>query len=857
MLNKRRISWIVIVLAAAVAAWYFFFKPGGIRLEPIDAIPANALLVIDAKNVNAIERNFFLAPQWSDLQSIQLIHNLDSATQLLKDFAQADPDLMQMVEHGKIVVSAITAGAGKVDYIFACKTEGFSLQKLQWSYKGIAAEVNTYNSNKETVYSFSVPGVVVSCAMVGKVLLFSMSEVLIESAISQVKASTGLNTFPLFKKLYDKGLKDTVPNVFFNMEQLGYYTGGFVKQDYYNVCRRLAGFTSWISLSFNFTDTGIEMSGYAGSAGLNTVLSQYRDAEYNFDEADNFLIGNTAFAFQGNRPLGILGENKNAGNAESLDWAPWLGTHYTYAVSQPYDASLSNKAYLIMQVIDRDMALSKLAILSENSTTNYRDFDIYKISDSEILQSVSGFGTGKQTVFACLIQGYIAVAPSINQLMQVIDAYLNQQTLKQDAAYEILKSRVASNCNYSVYLNPAFSGGLVKNTFASDAGSEFPFQKYNGLLLRFSASKELHIVSGNILYAPGAKQQSGFTWKTQIDYPVLNGPYAVFNHLSGKEYIFLQDTALQVYLISPDGNIEWKRAMAAPMTDKVYTVDYYSNGKKQIAFAAADGIHMLDMLGRDVEGFPISATTEVTSPLSLIDYDGRGDYRMFIGCGNGNIYGFYKDGKPLPGWSPLKNGAILKQAFTYIEKNQKDYILFANADGTVQIKNRKGENRINKIKAGNGFISELIPDAGSGNGRLLAIDSQFNLVQLTLDGKVQSTPVGSDIQDAALLDMQSDDTMDIIYLSSGTLYAETTAQKPLWQIPVNASGNSSIYTYTSNKNTYIGIADSQLHTLFLIHSDGTPVNGFPAEASGRFIVIESGSLVVSFKGNSIVAYNIK
>lgn len=322
MLNKRRISWIVIVLAAAVAAWYFFFKPGGIRLEPIDAIPANALLVIDAKNVNAIERNFFLAPQWSDLQSIQLIHNLDSATQLLKDFAQADPDLMQMVEHGKIVVSAITAGAGKVDYIFACKTEGFSLQKLQWSYKGIAAEVNTYNSNKETVYSFSVPGVVVSCAMVGKVLLFSMSEVLIESAISQVKASTGLNTFPLFKKLYDKGLKDTVPNVFFNMEQLGYYTGGFVKQDYYNVCRRLAGFTSWISLSFNFTDTGIEMSGYAGSAGLNTVLSQYRDAEYNFDEADNFLIGNTAFAFQGNRPLGILGENKNAGNAESLDWAP-------------------------------------------------------------------------------------------------------------------------------------------------------------------------------------------------------------------------------------------------------------------------------------------------------------------------------------------------------------------------------------------------------------------------------------------------------------------------------------------------------------------------------------------------------
>lgn len=56
--------------------------------------------------------------------------------------------------------------------------------------------------------------------------------------------------------------------------------------------------------------------------------------------------------------------------------------------------------------------------------------------------------------------------------------------------------------------------------------------------MRFSATKNMHIVSGDILYASKAKQQSGIAWKTQIDNPILNGPYTVFNHISGKENIF-------------------------------------------------------------------------------------------------------------------------------------------------------------------------------------------------------------------------------------------------------------------------------------------------------------------------------
>ncbi|HET8962320.1 MAG TPA: DUF3352 domain-containing protein [Chitinophagales bacterium] len=857
MKNKRWFFWIVIVLAALTAGWYFFMRPGGIQSEPIDAISSNALIVIEAKNLSTIENNFYSSPQWNDLRSIKLLHDLEAGTQLLNNFSDADPNLKNALTTAKIVASAITVNTGNAEYIFACKTSGYSLKKLTWTFEEKTAEVQSYSSNKEMVFTYKIPGIKVSCAMVGNLFLFSTSAVLVESAISQIKAATGLNTDIAFKNIYNQNLKDTVPKVFINLEQFGFYASSFLKKEYYKSTQQLAKFTSWISMDLKFSELGIAVSGYAGSSKLNTVLSAYTSAEFNFDDADNFLIRNTAFAFQGNSALGVFENKKNTSSTIKSDWGTWLGTSFTYAISQPYDASLNNKSYIIMQVIDEDLALKNLSILSEKSSSNYNQYVIYTIPESEIMHAVSGFDKGPQTVYASVVQGYVLISASINQLMNVIDAYINQQTLKQDKDYANLKLQVSSNCNYSVYLNPALMSALVQNTFASDSANAFPFQKYSGLLMRFSSTKNMHIVSGDILYASKAKQQSGIAWKTQIDNPVLNGPYTVFNHISGKENIFLQDTALQLYLISPEGSIEWKRKLNAPMTDKIYTIDFYKNGKKQILFAATDGIHLLDMLGRDVEGFPISVTTEVTSPLAVIDYDGKGDYRMFIGCQNGNIYGYYKDGKPLPGWSPLKKSGVITDDFTYVVINQKDYILYSNTEGIINLKNRKGENRIKSVKNDFALVTALIPDELENTNQLFAIDKQYNLLQITLDGKITSTGIGKETKDATLVDIDKDNKTDLIYLTYDALIAETIDKKPLWSFPIDNTDEYKIYTYSNTKNVYFGIINPQLQKFFLIQSDGTLTNGFPVEASGDFIVIENGNLVVSSTGNFVVAYNIQ
>nr|MBP8755178.1 hypothetical protein [Chitinophagales bacterium] len=189
--------------------------------------------------------------------------------------------------------------------------------------------------------------------------------------------------------------------------------------------------------------------------------------------------------------------------------------------------------------------------------------------------------------------------------------------------------------------------------------------------------------------------------------------------------------------------------------------------------------------------------------------------------------------------------------------NQKDYILYSNAEGIISLKNRKGENRIKSVKNDFALITALIPDDTKNTNQLIAIDKQYKLLQITLDGKITSNSISNETKDATLLDINKDNKTDLIYLTSTALVAESIDKKPLWSFPIDNTDEYKIYTYSNSKNAYIGIINPQLQKFFLIQSDGTLTNSFPVEASGDFIVIEKGNLFVSSNGNFVVAYNIQ
>lgn len=856
-MKKRWLVWLIAIVVAAIAVWYYLLRPGNIIVSPIDALPENSILVVELKSLESFSSDFSSVPQWQDLKQLQLVRKLDENVLLLQELSSKNSEIYSATHGGKISAAAVSVKSGEVEFVFAMHARGLKLNELELQYNNEKAQASKYTSSKNDIYEFTASGFDIACSKVGNVFLFSKSKILVEASVSQLKNSSGLGSSESFQSIYALNAKNDISDFYLNLNQLAQYATFFLQPDLLKNIDMLRRFTTWVGFECTFTKNEILINGYAAGnkSEPSEYLSRHNGTETSFELVNNFLLKNTAYYIQSGG-TSIVDSLKESGN-QIKAWNSWLSPKYTYVVSQSFDAAVTNKSYLIAEITENETALQQLNSFSESENTSYRQYTIYAISNNNLIYYLTGFGHGQETIYVAVVQGYLIAAYSINQLMNVIDGYENQQTLHQDVAHLELQSLVTSSSNFNVFVNLTNSTSILQNILRDDTISKiFSLQKFSSMLFSFTAIKNMHILNGAVLYSREAQAQSGFAWKTQIDNPVAEGPFRVENHIDGHDNILLQDSANQIYLLSANGNAIWKRQLDARIIGTVYSVDFYKNKKKQILFAASNGIYLIDMLGRDVEGFPITLTAEVTSPLSVFDYDGTGDYRMFIGCENGNVYGFYKDGKPLPGWSPLKNAGIMENEFTYVQSDQKDYIAMSNSHGLLSVKNRKGEDRIKNIKSDTRLVTALMPDNRKNISAFIGIDERYRLVKLMLDGTVSNEIIAEDISDALLTEIDNEDETELFYLTSNTLVAQKLNGQKIFETTVGNTTGYKLDLFTLGNKTYYGAYNSLTQKIILMNGDGIMFKGFPTEGASRFIVIESGKLLISSVGNFVIAYSI-
>jgi hypothetical protein len=124
----------------------------------------------------------------------------------------------------------------------------------------------------------------------------------------------------------------------------------------------------------------------------------------------------------------------------------------------------------------------------------------------------------------------------------------------------------------------------------------------------------------------------------------------------------------------------------------VWEVDLYRNGKYQVAIGVGKRFHLIDVLGREVEGFP-KRWSDGFSAFAVLDYDKNRQYRFLLAAPNGQVFNFRKEGERTPGWKfkPRSGRYIVNLA--HLRIGPKDYIFASQDDGTVRILGRTGEDR--------------------------------------------------------------------------------------------------------------------------------------------------------------------
>ncbi|PWH85437.1 hypothetical protein [Brumimicrobium oceani] len=128
--------------------------------------------------------------------------------------------------------------------------------------------------------------------------------------------------------------------------------------------------------------------------------------------------------------------------------------------------------------------------------------------------------------------------------------------------------------------------------------------------------------------------QDKTTWSTSVDHEPFNlAP--ITDHLRKGTSVLSYSSSGKYELISPNGKTIWKGDLKAPIKGEVQVIDVFDNKKHQFLIRTDKQIHLLDLNGNTVGGFPYQSEHLLTSNIS--DFVWNGTKRFLIGNEKGEI----------------------------------------------------------------------------------------------------------------------------------------------------------------------------------------------------------------------------
>lgn len=189
-----------------------------------------------------------------------------------------------------------------------------------------------------------------------------------------------------------------------------------------------------------------------------------------------------------------------------------------------------------------------------------------------------------------------------------------------------------------------------------------------------------------------------------------------------------------VFAKSTDGSTVWSLQVGTDERPSVWEVDLYRNRKYQAVIAAKNKVHVIDVLGREVKGFP-KRWSQGFSAVNVFDYDRNRQYRFLMAVPNGELFNFRKEGERTPGWNfKVRSGRYIT-SLAHVRVSNKDYVFAGQDDGSVRFLKRSGEDRFDSpLQFPSGQIPVFRLGASLESSSVLFFDD---------DGVIQERTIGT------------------------------------------------------------------------------------------------------------------
>jgi len=434
---------------------------------------------------------------------------------------------------------------------------------------------------------------------------------------------------------------------------------------------------------------------------------------------------------------------------------------------------------LSIKVKDTEKTESFLRLMSD-SILSLGEYRVYKLK-TDLAQVFSFSKNDLKNQYAYLSENYVLFFSHKAILDYSLLSISNSQLLGKNLAFmNYANDNFMLDCNYLYYENSEL---MKKHNVNSFINSEELWKSDNATaqlsltLKNYKNSIQVRINASHTQKKENSlSSSSNALWAFAADSLINTQTYLFTNHLTQENELSFQDKANNLYLINSTGNLIFKKKINETIQSEIYTVDIFKNGKLQILFNTENYLHLIDRNGNYVQGFPVKLPSKVTSNLTLLDYEGNKDYRLFVACADKRIYNFSLYGVKTEGFVPVKTDDIVSLPINYVHVGASDYLITADESGKIYAFSRKGEGRIDFKNRSIEKLSHLYVLAGNNleNTKLIYVDDKNNLLnKISLGDKKEVLKIGDELNDfKTSFALVNDDTQsDILVYGNGAFYS--------------------------------------------------------------------------------------
>lgn len=763
--------------------------------DVIEAVPENSIAFIEGKSITKwLEEYSFLFSRSNTDDT--LIKSFLPWIDSLNSWSEQSSEARLFLTEQEFVISLNQMKNGKAGFLLSCQLgkgrEGQRRLNLIIDFfklkKKRILEIDYYyaeNQSGKGIYITSIDGIL---NVSGNREIMELGYYTLDSDRS-VNEDEGFNKAREFR---EKSLNDRY-SLFMHYQRFHKWFSGFMHNEHQDLIATLPDLGEWFAGEMSIEEGSLLINGLSiQKEGALSPLYKIKSGNKEGSDLVGLLPSNTVYyqlykltsfgEFQdkiltdyvSKRNLDVYDYSVDSLRKDSLQEAfvEYGGGEMLVAATASFDTVFGSNFLVVNGLTDFEGMSAYLNALSKdnNDTLRYQGFYISKLTDKYLFPAA--FGREYDFLEECyytFFGDYLVMASGVKPILSLISDFELRETLLEKDGYKSYLALMPSSSQLQYYMDLS-SGRRLFESLSDTSKSDVidRAMRYLPSSAAFHFQTDGEVVTTSMWFDFQISNISNGGKEILLGDALAAGPFFIDDHRSREKKLLAVDKQKSLYLLNRNAEIEWKMQIEELPLSDFFKTDIFHNSRYQYLFLSENMIHLVQLDGKYVDGYPKRLPKACSSAISFFDYDNNGNYRIIYQTADNHLINIGIDGNRVRGWNNPSTLFPLNKPLKHFRMGGSDIIAGTDTSGVAYFFDRRGNHRIASC-SGIEFSrnSELISWSDAKGHFFGGLSKKGHLVTISIEGTCREYDILQFPPEGELLSFNGEDgTSRILVLKS-------------------------------------------------------------------------------------------